>query len=161
MLLDFERIARHLDSEGPRYVLVGGMAVTIHGGTRITHDADVAIAYDLENRKRMVAALAPLRPRPLRLAAGAAWEWDEKCLRAPWSIFQTDAGRVDLIVRLPGIKDGFEGLYARSEVRDARGTAVRIASIEDLLAMKGEADRDKDREDARQLRAIKSILGEA
>ena len=160
MLLDFERIARHLDSEGLRYVLVGGMAVTIHGGTRITHDADVAIAYDLENRRRMVAALAPLHPRPMRLAPGAGWEWDEKCLRAPWSIFQTDAGRIDLIVRLPGIVDGFEGLYTRSEMRDARGTAVRIASIEDLLAMKADAGRDKDREDERQLRAIQRLLEE-
>lgn len=160
MLLDFERISSHLDSEGLRYVLVGGMAVTIHGGTRITHDADLAIAFDLENRRRMVAALAPLHPRPQRLAVGAAWEWDEKCLRAPWSIFQTDAGRVDLIVRLPGIKDGFEGLYARSEIRETRGIAVRIASIEDLLAMKGEAGRDKDREDERQLRAIQRLLAE-
>lgn len=157
MLLDFERIARHLDAEGLRYVLIGGMAVTLHGGTRITHDADLAIASDLENRRRLVAALAPLRPRPMRLAQGAAWEWDERCVRAPWSIFETDAGRIDLIVRLPGIDDGFEGLYARSELRRSRGIAVRLASIDDLLAMKGEADR----EDERQLRAIKRLLDEA
>ena len=160
MLLDFEKIARHLDAEDLRYVLVGGMAVTLHGGTRITHDADLAVAFDLENRKQLVAALAPLRPRPMRLAAGAAWEWDEKCVRAPWSIFDTDAGRIDLIVRLPGIHDGFEGLYARSEVIESRGIHVRLASIEDLLAMKDAADRDKDREDARQLRAIQRLLKE-
>ena len=160
MLLDFERIAEHLDKEDLRYVLIGGMAVAIHGGTRITHDADIAIAYDCENRSRLVSALAPLNPRPVRLAAGAAWEWDEKCLRAPWSIFRTDAGRIDLIVRLPGIDDGFEGLYARSVVRVARRTRVRLASIDDLLAMKEVADRDKDREDVRQLRAIKRLLEE-
>ena len=161
MLLDFERIAEHLDTEGLRYVLIGGMAVAIHGGTRITHDADVTIAYDLENRTRLVSALAPLNPRPMRLAPNAAWEWDEKCLRAPWSIFQTDAGRVDLIIRLPGLPDGFEGLYERSVVRMAREIRVRLASIDDLLTMKMEADRDKDQEDVRQLRAIKRLLEEA
>ena len=158
MLLDFAQIAKCLDVEGLRYVLVGGMAVTIYGGTRITHDADIAISFDLPNRKRLVDALAPLRPRPMRLAPGAAWEWDAKCLRAPWSIFQTDAGRVDLVVRLSGVEGGFEGLYARSERREADGIEVRLASIDDLLAMKGQADRDKDREDERQLRAIKRLI---
>ena len=158
MLLDLVRIARHLDAEGLRYVLVGGMAVTIHGGSRVTQDADLALAFDLDNRRRLVAALGPLHPRPIRLASGAAWEWDEKCVRAPWSIFQTDAGRVDLIVRLTGIEDGFEGLYARSEWREADGVGIRLASIDDLLRMKGAADRDKDREDVRQLRAIKRLI---
>ena len=161
MFLDLPRIARHLDTSDLRYVLVGGMAVLIHGGTRVTFDADIAIAFDFANRSRLVSALAPLNPRPMRLAPGASWEWDEKCLRAPWTIFQTDAGRLDLIVRLPGIDDGFEGLYSRSERKEADGVGVRVASIDDLLAMKEEADRDKDREDVRQLRAIKRLLEEA
>lgn len=158
MLPDLLLLAKHLDAEGLRYVLVGGLAVMIHGGTRHTFDADLAIAFDLDNRKRLVAALAPLHPRPMRLAAEAAWEWDETCIRAPWTILTTDAGRVDLIVRLPGVEDGFEGLFSRSETREADGVRLRLASIRDLLAMKGEADRDKDREDERQLRAIRRII---
>ncbi len=157
---DLPLLAKHLDAEGLRYVLVGGLAVMVHGGTRHTYDADLAVAFDLDNRRRLVAALAPLHPRPMRLAPGASWEWDEKCVRAPWTIFLTDAGRIDLIVRLPGIEDGFEGLYARSEWREADGIGLRIASIEDLLKMKVAADRDKDREDERQLRAIQRIINE-
>ncbi len=123
MLLDLPTIARHLDAEGLRYVLVGGMAVMVHGGTRVTDDVDFAVAFDLENRKRLVAALAPLNPRSMRLASGAAWEWNEKCVRAPWSIFMTDAGRGDLIIRLPGVEDGFEGLYARRNGARRTGSA--------------------------------------
>lgn len=156
MLPDLPRLARHLDAVGLRYVLVGGMAVMIYGGTRITHDADISIAFDLENRRRLVEALRPLNPRLMRLAPGADWVWDENCVRPPWSIFMTDAGR--LIIRLPGIEDGFEGLYKRSEWREEDGIRLRLASIEDLLTMKGEADRDKDREDERQLHAIKQLL---
>lgn len=93
----------------------------------------------------------------MRLAPGAAWEWDEKCIRKPWTILQTDAGRLDLIIRLPGIEDGFEGLFQRAELLEADGVRLRLASIDDLLKMKAAAERDKDREDERQLRAIKSL----
>ena len=142
-----------------RYVLVGGLAVTMHGGTRVTVDADLAIAFEVENRRRLVAALAPLNPRPLRIASGAAWEWDEKCIRGPWSIFQTDAGRVDLIIRLPdGIS--FEDLFGRAVYFDLMGTPVRVASIEDLVLMKTQAGRERDRDDINQLLAIQRLRAE-
>lgn len=104
MMPDLLRLASHLDAEGLRYVLIGGMAVMIHGGTRVTLDADIAIAFDLENRRRLVEALAPIHPRPMRLAEGAAWVWDEKCIRPPWSIFMADAGWLDLSSAYPGSK---------------------------------------------------------
>ena len=159
--LDLGKLLSHLNAEPDlRYVLVGGMAVAGHGGTRLTEDIDLAIAFDLDNRRRIVQALAPLNPRPGRLAKGAAWVWDELCVRAPWSIFDTDAGRVDLIIRLPGI-DSFDGLYERSEVHEIAGGTVRLASISDLLAMKREADRDRDRDDVNQLLAIQRQRDEA
>jgi len=158
-LPDIARLAEELHRHPElRYVLVGGMAVILHGGTRITMDADLAIAYNADNVRRIVKALAPFRPRPMRLAEGAAWEWDEKCVRAPWSIYMTDVGRIDLIVRLGGV-ESFEALYARSEVLDLGGVPLRVASIDDLVAMKRVADRDRDRDDVNQLLAIKRLLG--
>lgn len=50
MILDLKRFAELLDQSDVRYVLVGGMAVVVHGGTRVTQDVDLAIAFDLENR---------------------------------------------------------------------------------------------------------------
>jgi hypothetical protein len=136
------------------------MAVAAYGGTRLTDDIDLAIAFDVENRRAAVRALATLNPRPPRLAPGADWVWDEFSLRSPWSIFETDAGRVDLIVRLPGV-DSFGGLFERSEVHDVGGHRLRIASITDLMAMKAAAARDRDRDDYNQLRAILELRGES
>ncbi len=158
--LDLERLLEALSTEPHlRYVLVGGLAVMAHGGTRNTRDADLAIAFDLENRKRVVRALAPLNPRPERLASGAHWIWDELCVRAPWSLFVTDAGRVDLLVRMSGV-ESFDALYERSEVHEVFGMSLRIASIDDLLAMKRTAGRDRDQEDIRQLEAIQKLTAE-
>ncbi|MGV3616046.1 MAG: hypothetical protein ACO1SV_11990 [Fimbriimonas sp.] len=155
--LDLERLLHCLNAEPElRYVLVGGLAVAAHGGTRLTEDIDIAVAYDAENRRHVVHALAPLRPRPSRSAPGAEWVWDELSIRAPWSVFDTDAGRIDLIVRLRGV-DSFEGLFARSEVHGVMGHEIRVAAIEDLLAMKREANRDRDRDDINQLLALQNL----
>ena len=153
---DLGRVARSLDEAGAQYVLVGGLAIVLQGGSYPTYDADLAVGFTLENRRTIASALAPLNPRPFRLAAGAAWVWDELCIRAPWSIFETDAGRIDLLVRLPGI-DSFQGLYERSLLIPFEQTQVRIASLDDLLAMKGASDRTKDRLHEIELQALKRM----
>lgn len=159
--LDLGKLFKALNTEPQlRYVLVGGMAVASYGGTRLTEDVDLAIACDEENIGHIVNALAPLNPRPGRLAPGAVWVWDKFCIRAPWSIYNTDAGRVDLIIRLPGI-DSFDGLWARSEEQEFMGNSVRIASLDDLLAMKQNAGRDRDLEDVSQLLEIRRLQAEA
>ncbi|MBM4360813.1 MAG: nucleotidyltransferase [Deltaproteobacteria bacterium] len=48
----------------------------------------------------------------------------------------------------------FEMLVARSVVVEVHGLGLRIASIEDLIALKQLADRPQDREDIRALEAI-------
>jgi hypothetical protein len=153
---DLGALAHALDAEGLRYVLIGGLAAVMLGGTNATYDADLAIAYDHDNVSRLVQALAPLHPRPLRLAPGAAWVWDEFCVRPPWSLFVTNAGRVDLILRLPGI-DSFDGLYARSRLLPYEDTHVRVASIDDLIAMKAMSDRVKDQLHLVELQALKRL----
>ena len=140
-------------------MLVGGLAIVMHGGNYPTYDADLAIGFSIDNRRLIAKALAPLKPRPQRLAEGAAWQWDELCIRAPWSIFETDAGRVDLLVRLPGI-DSFQGIFKRSIIVPFDDTQVRIASIDDLLAMKGASDRTKDRLHEIELQALKRVREE-
>ena len=150
---DLPRLAAALASEEVQYVLVGGLALILRGGRHVTFDADLAIAFNAENRSRVVRALAPLNPRPMRLATGAAWEWDEKCIRGAWTIWMTDAGRVDLIVRLPGVEK-FDRLYDNSQVMELAGAKIRVASLEDLLLMKSVSERPKDVNHCEEIRAL-------
>jgi hypothetical protein len=92
----------------------------------------------------------------MRLAAGAAWVWDEKSIRAPWSIFDTDAGRIDLIIRLPNV-DSFDGLYRRSVNVPLGVASMRVASIDDLIVMKHGTGRDVDEADVLTLQALKNL----
>jgi hypothetical protein len=128
--------------------------MVLHGSSHATFDGDLAIAFDIENRHRAARALAPFNPRPQRLAEGAAWEWDVFCVRGPWTILATDIGRIDLIIRLPGV-EGFDALYQRSEVFDVGGVTIRAASLEDLIRMKQVSERPKDYSHLLELQAIK------
>lgn len=158
--LNLKLLVSALNSESVEYVLIGGLAVIAHGADRATKDIDIAIAFDVENRHRLVKALEPLHPRPLRLAEGAAWVWDVFCIRGPWTILETDAGRVDLIVRTPGV-DSFSDLFERAMMVDYFGVDLRLVSLDDLMRMKAAATRDVDVWDLHALQAVKRILDQS
>ena len=63
---DFRAFLESLNSEGVRYLLVGGYAVIFYGYRRATDDLDVWIATDAENATRVLRGCsrsADSRPR--------------------------------------------------------------------------------------------------
>ena len=150
---DLRTLAESLNRHGVDYLLIGGLAVVVHGGSIMTQDGDISVAVGGDNLDRLVDALSPFHPRPLRLAPGAAWEFDRKCIRGPWSLFQTDVGRFDIILSFPE-PFTYRELKQRADMADLNGVLVPIISIPDLIAIKKIADRDKDRLHVRELEII-------
>jgi hypothetical protein len=68
---------------------------------------------------------------------------------------ETGLGGLDIMQWLPGIdaERAYEPLAARSLVAHAFGIDVRVASLEDLRAMKRAAGRPQDLQDLRDLEA--------
>ncbi|HEU0188724.1 MAG TPA: hypothetical protein VFQ97_01890 [Gallionella sp.] len=149
-------------SEGQvRYVLVGGLAVQLHGYMRSTFDIDLVLAMDDGNLTRFIEVakqhgLKPSIPVPidsLRNAEQIEQWYREKgmlafALREP----QTGGGVVDVLVR-PEVP--FEQLMENAVVGQLLGKQVWIASIDDLLMMKRIANRPKDRLDIEALEKIR------
>jgi len=152
---DFESLVRTLNAEGVRFVVIGGLAMILHGSDYATVDSDFAIADDPENTEPLVRALAPLRPHPHNTTF-EYFVWDARSIAGAVISLATDAGDVDLLRVIPGV-DSFEGLYGRSEVRKAYGETVRVASLADLIAMKRQADRPKDRNHLIELEALAAL----
>jgi predicted nucleotidyltransferase len=50
------RVCKALNSEGVKYVLVGGCAVILHGYYRTTHDIDLLVDSSIENIRRLKKA---------------------------------------------------------------------------------------------------------
>jgi len=59
---DFGRLIDALAHEGVHFIVVGGVAVVVHGYPRATGDLDVCYARTEQNFERIARALTPFRP---------------------------------------------------------------------------------------------------
>jgi hypothetical protein len=140
-MLPIELLFRHLNEARARYVVVGGLAVVLHGHLRATGDVDLIVDLAPEQVDRTLAALdqagfRPYLPVPARdfadPAKRAAWAREKGML--VFSLRPLDGvPMVDLFVEYP---IPFDGLWDRSVVVQVRGVPVRIASIQDLSTLK-------------------------
>ncbi len=152
---EFESLVQALNDAGVRYVVIGGLAMVLQGSNYATVDSDFAVAEDPGNTETLVRALAPLHPHP----HNTTWEyfvWDERSIVGDVISLVTDAGDVDLLRNTPGV-DSFEGLYSRSELREAFGQTLRVACLADLISMKQAANRPKDRNHLIELEALAAL----
>jgi hypothetical protein len=83
---------------------------------------------------------------------------DERSFRFAKNFTLTiDLGDIDLLGDVPGV-DSFESLLSRSVVMDLGGFEVRVASLDDLIAMKKAAGRIKDQIHIIELQALKKLI---
>jgi Nucleotidyl transferase AbiEii toxin, Type IV TA system len=143
-----------------RCLVVGGVAVVLHGHPRFTADLDLVVALDDTNvalalRSFRSLGYQPRAPVPLDHFADASQRrsWIvEKGLTvlSLWSD-RHPATEIDVFVEEPFV---FDEAFARSVLVNLGTTEIRVASIDDIVAMKQRANRPKDLEDVRALRAI-------
>jgi hypothetical protein len=136
-----------LDRHGVAYVLIGGYAALLHGSTLPTTDIDITPRRDRENLTKLVAALNELDAR-IRVSA------DDEPLpfrTSPESLSTVTVlnvapkfGDLDLVVQPAGFPTGYEGLAPDATVETIAGVDVRVATLDDVIASKEAAGRDKD-----------------
>lgn len=161
---DFDIILKALADAQVRYLVVGGVAVVLHGHLRFTADLDLVVALDPTNVLAATSVLTGLgyRPRapvPVTQFADAAvrkqWVTDKGLtVFSLWSP-EHPATEVDLFVEEPFT---FDDAYARATRARLGDLEVTVASIPDLIALKRRAMRLKDQEDIQALEAIAKEL---
>lgn len=129
--------------------------MTLHGSDYATVDTDLAVSAEAWNSEPIVKALAPFRPHPHNTTVDG-FVWDGRSIFGAVISLVTDLGDVDLLRILPGV-DSFEGLWNRATTLRIEDVDVRVASLEDLIAMKRAADRPKDRNHIIELEALKRL----
>jgi predicted nucleotidyltransferase len=152
---------RRLDAAGVDFVVVGGIAAVAHGSPQFTRDLDIVFANDEANLQRLGRVLVDLNAKLLGVTEDVPFVPDARTLkRVRLLTLDTDEGRLDVMVQPDGSK-GYDQLRAGSIEAVVEGAAVRVAGLDDLIAMKKAAGRPKDRVHVEELQAIKRLSGSA
>jgi len=155
--VDFDRlldVLRALEAQGAEYVLVGGVAMGLHGLVRATQDIDLFVRPSAANVAKVKAALRAVWDDPAIdeiTADDLAGDYPTIRYGPPGETLV-----VDLIGRL-GDAIRFEDLAAERKL--VEGVAVSVATPATLYRMKRDTVRPIDRQDAAALRDTFGLEG--
>jgi hypothetical protein len=159
--MTFFDVLRVLADAEARFVVVGGVAVVLHGHVRVTFDVDIVVEPD-ESRLRSLlqildaAGFVPRLPVALLDFADAELrrQWVEERGMMVFTVHDPkDPLRTVDLFAAPPIP--FDELWSRSVVFDLDDMRVRAASIDDLITMKTTAGRPQDTLDIAALERIR------
>jgi predicted nucleotidyltransferase len=143
-----------LTAHGVDFVVIGGVAAILHGSARNTQDLDICFARDEANLTVLGRALIELEARLRRVADDVPFVPDAGTLRRVQTLTMTTvAGEFDILASPDG-SPPYNRLRRNAERYDLGAFAVLVASIDDLIAMKRAAGREKDIADIGELQAI-------
>jgi hypothetical protein len=164
-MTQFDPIFAALQATGVRYVVVGGVAVNLHGYQRFTKDIDLVIELIPDQALKALEALQTLgyKPNvPVKLS-----DFADPTIREGWvrdkgmMVFQMYSNQtrmsIDIFVQYPV---DFEELWSQGAKIDLPETSLRIASIDHLVLMKRQAGRAQDLLDVEKLEKLKQIMAE-
>lgn len=158
--LQVSEIIARLTAAEVDFVVVGGIAVVLLGSARNTKDVDITYDTAHENLVKLGHVLIGLNARLRGVDEDIPFVPDERTLgQVSLLALDTDAGWLDLLAQPPG-GPPYAELRARSTAIELGGVSVRVADIDDLIAMKKIAGRPQDVVDVGELEAIKRLRAE-
>jgi hypothetical protein len=156
----YDDVFAALDAAEVPYVVVGGLAVILHGRARSTVDLDLVIDLAAGPARRAMSALTGLGLRP-RVPVDAGdfadadkrRDWAENKHMQVFSFYDpTNPMReVDVFMQYP---IEMEDLVRDAATVEYDGRSVRIASVKHLIQMKQAAGRPQDLEDIARLQEL-------
>jgi predicted nucleotidyltransferase len=151
---DFKQLLHLLSTSKIDFVLVGGMAATVHGSARLTQDLDVVYARTRANLERLATALAPCRPYLRGAPLGLPFRWDADTLERGLNFtLTTSLGDLDLLGEITG-GGGYDDLVSHSSQIEIFGETCRCLDLPALIQVKRAAGRPRDLEALAELEAL-------
>lgn len=157
-MTDFAKLLGVLVDAEVEFILVGGVAATVHGSSRLTQDVDIVYARADPNLARLVSALRPLRPYLRGAPPGLPFEWSIATLRRGLNFtLTTTAGALDLLGEVTG-GGSYEDLLPHSITVTLFRRSSRCLSLEWLIHTKRAAGRPRDLEVIAELEILRDEI---
>ena len=162
-MASYESLLRSFAEKDLRYLIVGGVAVNLHGYPRFTNDIDILLALDHENLKKMAEIMEDLGYQQ-RLPISLEELGDEQRVRAlmeekeltAYSFIHAEEPQFNVDVIVAESLD-FEKFSAQKMHATVWNIDVPVVSIDDLIGMKQRSDREKDVQDVVALLELKGL----
>ena len=155
MTVEFRALLESLRESGVDFVIIGGIAATLHGSARITFDLDIVYERSAQNIERVVAALTRFKPYLRGAPPGLPFKFDAETLKRGLNFtFTTSDGPIDLLGEVSGV-GGYAVARRHSQEAQLFGATYYFLDLDTLIISKKAAGRPKDLETIAELEAIR------
>lgn len=147
-----------------KYLVVGGLAVNLHGVPRVTYDLDIIISTDRNNVLKLNNTLMNLGYVP-RLPVNPDDMADEKILNdwvenhnmKAFSFYHRKENLkvIDIVIEHPL---NFNKAFQNRIIKKVDDVEINVASVDDMISMKKATNRPKDISDMELLKEAKKIM---
>ncbi len=141
---DFRDFIACLNKHNVEYILVGGMAVLIHGYVRSTGDMDIWVNKTSENYKRLSCAFIDFQMPVFDMT-------EQNFLHSEYDVwgFGREPVKIEIMTAVKGLN--FESAYTQSQLYNEGDLSIRHLHLNSLIEAKKASGRHKDLDDIEQL----------
>lgn len=145
----FEKLLALLADSSVRFVVVGGVAVTLNGYVRLTEDVDILLEPSRSNIERFLAAMSGYGEGFARELSCEDFADEEGAIRI---VEEVEQCQVDAFTRMGG--QHYSDLLSDAETFRMGTRDILYASRPALIRLKERSVREKDRLDVMALRRL-------
>lgn len=146
---DFRDFLKALNDNDVKYIMVGGLAVVLHGHARVTGDMDIWVECSADNYKKLVRAFQQFHMPVFDMTLEKFLHVNENDV---FSFGRNPVG-IDIMTAVKGLN--FDEAYILSSIFNDDGLPIRLIHINQLIQAKKAAGRLKDLDDIKQLQRKK------
>ncbi len=145
----FEKLLVLLAESGVRFIVVGGVAVTLQGYVRLTEDVDLLVDDQTENLSLLLKCLGGYGEGFAKELSIKDFDASEGAIRI---VEEIENCQIDLFTRMSG--RNFDAVIVDADHFNLRGQSIPFASKSSLIGWKEKSVREKDQLDALALRKL-------
>lgn len=145
----FEKLLVILAEGGVQFVIVGGVAVTLHGYVRLTEDVDILLESSPGNIQRVLDSLADYGEGFARELSQEDFTDEEGAIRI---VEETELSQIDVFTRMSGLR--YLDLKTDASILSLQGHQIPYASKAALIRLKSGSVREKDQFDVAALKQL-------